>query len=259
MFTDKVFLITGAANGIGLATARALHARGAAVILWDVDEASLVTAVAAIPGARCAVVDVTQPEAISRALQTVDRLDGVVHSAGIARAGMFEGVALEQHRRVIEINLFGTLAVAHAVLPKLRQSQGSLVMVSSVSAFYGPPEFSSYAATKAGVLNFAQLLRIELAHNGVHVGVICPHFVDTALYRDESAKSAMSRANPLLIELRTADQIASAIVRGIEGRRFMIWSSWKARVLYWYSRYGDFAAHLVMTKIWRDAGGKPTS
>lgn len=258
MFKDRVFLVTGAANGIGLATAHLLQVRGAQVVLWDVDDGRLQTAVAELGGtAGHAAVDVTQPDTIRHGLeqiqQTYGRLDGVIHCAGIARVGMFEQMPLEHHRQVIEINLFGTLAVSQAVLPLLRESKGSLVLISSVSAFYGSPEFSSYASTKAGVLNFAQGLRIELMGSGVHLGVICPHFVDTPLYRNESTKAAVSRANPLFIELLTPEHIARVIVRGIEKRQFMLWASWKSRLLYLFSRYGDFAAYRMMAKTWNDA------
>jgi NAD(P)-dependent dehydrogenase (short-subunit alcohol dehydrogenase family) len=255
-FQNKTFLVTGGANGIGFETARLLKQRGARVVLWDVDENAVQQAAGKIE-AEYGVADVTQPEMIQRELDVIrernGKLDGVVHCAGIARGGLFEQVPLQQHRKVVEINLFGTLAVAYTVLPLLRESKGSLVLISSVSAFYGPPEFSSYAASKAGVLNFAQLLRIELTGSGVHLGVICPHFVDTALYRNESTKAAVSRANPLFIELLTAERIAQVIVRGIEKRQFMMWSSWKSRMLYLFSRYGDFIAHRMMAKTWMDA------
>ncbi|HEX2622263.1 MAG TPA: SDR family oxidoreductase [Phototrophicaceae bacterium] len=256
MFKDQIFLVTGGANGIGLATARALKKRGAKLALWDVDAVALQT-VSSELDAVTAVVDVTRSETIQTGLQALvehyGRLDGVIHCAGIARGGLFEEVPLEQHRRVIEINLFGTIAVTQLVLPLLRRSKGSLVLISSVSAFYGPPGFSSYAATKAGVLNFAQLMQVELTGSGVHIGVICPHFVDTALYQLESRKSALTKGSSPLLELRTPDQIAVSILRGIERRKFMIWAGWKARLIYLMTRYLDFAGYRVMLMTWRRA------
>jgi NADP-dependent 3-hydroxy acid dehydrogenase YdfG len=238
MFQNKNYIVTGGANGIGLATARLLKARGAQVILWDVREDQLQGAGQKLGLQDYAVVNVTDAESIQRGLdaaqQQYGRVDGVIHCAGIARVGMFEAVSIEQHRAVIETNLFGTLAVSHTALPLLRQSKGTLVLVSSVSAFYG-------------------LLRIELTGSGVYLGVISPHFVDTALYREESTKGAVSRGNPLFIELLTAETIASAIVKGIEQRKFMIWASWKSRLLYLFSRYGDFLAGRMMAKTWLDA------
>lgn len=253
MFADKHFIVTGAASGIGLATAKALIAEGARVTFWDKDPQ-----VAERAGA-CdyAIVDVTQADTIHRALhaclERVGRLDGVVHCAGIARVGNFEQLDIEQYRQVVLVNLFGSIAVAHAALPYIQKTHGSFIFVSSVSAFYGPPDFVVYGATKAAVLNLAQGLRVEYGASGAHIGVICPHFVDTPMYQQESRKSVLSKSRSPFIELRGAETIAEAIIRGIRRRQFMIWTGWRPRLIFWLTRLTFFAAHRIMASTWRQS------
>jgi 3-dehydrosphinganine reductase len=128
-----------------------------------------------------------------------------------------------------------------------------LILVASVSAFYGTPDFASYAATKAGVLSIAQALNMEWRESGIHVGVICPHFADTALYREAEDKVALARGNKLFVEVTTPEQVAAAMLRGMEKRQFMIWSSWRTRLVYWLSRYGDVFAPGLMMWQWMTA------
>jgi len=253
-FSGKGFIVTGAASGIGLETAKLLHARGAKLALWDVNGAALDQT--SLDASKLAV-DITQPEQVTRALSDsigyLGSLDGVVHSAGVAHVGLFEQIDIESHRHTIEVNLFGTLLLAHSVLPHLRKTRGSLVMVASVAGFFGTPEFASYAATKAGIIAFAQALRVELHGIGVHVGVVGPHFVDTPMYRSESLKARISHAKTPLIEVRPPDQIAQAIVRGIEGRQFMIYPGWRSRFIFRTTRYLHFIAHWEMLRTFKSS------
>ncbi|MCU0495950.1 MAG: SDR family oxidoreductase [Anaerolineae bacterium] len=256
MFQDKVYLITGGANGIGLATAQALKRRGAQLAIWDVDATCLENAGRDL-GAYTEIIDVAHPESVQRGVTQLiakfGRLDGVIHSAGIARGGVFDEMSLEQHRRVLEVNLFGTLTITHSTLKHLRPTGGALVLISSVSAFYGPPEFHSYAASKAGVLNFGEGLRVELHDTGVYVGVVCPYFTDTALYRNEANKARLARVDSPLNELGKPEVVAEAILRGIEKREFLVLPTWRARLIYWLSRYGAFLGARFMLNTWLKA------
>ncbi len=251
MLTQKHFLVTGAAEGIGLATAQALKAEGARLTLWDVNPA--VAARAQALDAAYAIVNVTDETQVTQAMQAIDTLDGVVHCAGIARTGLFDQVPLSEHKRVLEVNLYGTMVVAHVALPKLKQSRGTLVLMGSVSAFYGAPEYSSYAASKAAVLNFAQGLRIELEGSGVYVGVVNPHFVNTTLYQDHVAKTALGRAKSVLTEVKTPSEIGQSIVRGIERKAFMIRTGWRSTLIFRLTRYANFIAHRLMGSTYQRA------
>ncbi|MDX1992623.1 MAG: SDR family oxidoreductase [bacterium] len=257
-FAGKKYLVTGGASGIGLATAQALFKRGAQLALWDVNAPALEEAAGELV-AFPAWVDVTRHEvepAMRQVREEMGGLDGVIHCAGILHTGLFEQIDRERHQRMVEVNLGGTLAVAHAALPFLRESKGSLVMMGSVSGFYGPPEYASYAATKAGVLNFAQAIRIEVESAGVHVGVVTPNLVDTPMLSKEVRENAhlMSSKSPLM-ETSSADLIAKAILRGLRRRDFMIYPTWRVRVVHWLTRYAAWSAHALMRRTWRNAGG----
>lgn len=251
MLTNKHFLITGAAEGIGLATAQALKAKGARLTLWDMN--ATVAERAQALDADCAIVNVTDEAQVTQAMQAIGTLDGVIHCAGIARTGLFDQVPLAQHKLVLDVNVYGSMVVAHAALPKLKQSRGALVLIASVSGFYGVPEYSSYASGKAAVLNFAQGLRIELEGSGVYIGVVNPHFVDTALYQNHITKTALSRGNSLFIEVKTPPEIAQSIVHGIEHRHFMIRTGWRSTLIFRLTRYANFMAHPLMGDTYRRA------
>jgi short-subunit dehydrogenase len=257
-FKNQRFIITGAASGIGLSVARRLKAEGAWLALWDANAEGL-RALAPELGAARSTVDVTQLEAVRSALAEAKALlggiDGMFHAAGILNAGLFEQVEVEAHRQVAEVNLFGTINVAHAVLPCLRQSRGSLVLMASSSAFYGPPEYAVYGATKAGVLNFAQALRAELSGSGVHVGVVSPLFVATPMLRGYNGQTRLIRSRSFLFSTHTPDFVAARILDGIARRRFMILPGWRERALFQTSRYLSFMMHPLTLLTYRQGGG----
>jgi short-subunit dehydrogenase len=201
------------------------------------------------------VVDVTTATAVqagmAEAAGWLGEIRGVVHSAGILHTGLFEEVAVETHRRTVEVNLFGTIAVAHAALPYLKATRGSLVLFGSSAAFYGSPEYSSYGSTKAGILNLAQVLHIELADSGVHVGVANPLFVSTPMFNAEHGQSRLSRSRSPLNHIYTPEQVAQAVVRGIERRQFLIWVGLRPRLIFWISRYGSLISGWIMARTWR--------
>lgn len=253
--TAQHFLITGGAAGIGLATARLLRQRGAEVTLWDMDGQALEKAAASL-SAHYDVVNVTDADAVAAAMGRITHLDGVIHCAGIMRTGLFINVPVEQHRQVIDVNLNGTIYVAHAALPLLMRSKGALVLMASVSGYYGTPEYSTYAASKAAVLSFAQALQIEMEGTGVYVGVVAPHFVNTGLYRDHATQTALSKGQKLFVELKTPEQIAQSIANGLRQRPFWIRTGWRTSMVFYLTRYAHFAAHRLMGRTYRQAGGQ---
>ncbi len=251
--SGKNYLITGAASGIGLATARLLKQHGANLVLWDFNAEALENAVQELQG-HSKVVDVAQADAVqagfTEAIAQVGKLDGVIHSAGILRTGPFQSLDVPTHRRTIEVDLFGAVAVAYAALPHLKQSRGSLIFLGSGSAFWGTAEFNSYGAAKAGVLNLAQALRTELASSGVHIGVVNPLFVGSPMLDEANRQAKYIRRFGIV---HTPEQVAEAILTGMEKRRFMIWPNpvLKTRGLYWATRHLHFIAPSIMRLLWR--------
>lgn len=248
-FADRNFLITGGASGIGLATAHLLKEKGAQLSLWDLNERALGD-VAAKLAAHTAVVDVTQSGQVVSTLDELmaefGMLHGLIHCAGVLQSGLFTETSLDQHRRMVEVNLFGSMQVAYAIIPYLKETRGSLILLGSTSAFYGLPEYASYGASKAGLLSFAQALRLELEPTGVHVGVVSPLFVDTPMIEAEESRF-FKRFGPT----HTAEEVANLILKGISRRRFMIWPGLQPAFFYWLSHVAYPFSHALTKWLWR--------
>lgn len=257
-FHDQGFIVTGAASGMGLATARRLRQRGARLALWDRSAEAVRQAAAELDGLACPV-DVSDPaqvqEAASASLTHLGRLDGVIHAAGILHAGEFSQVDLAEHLRVMQVNLLGTVTVAYALLPHLRQTAGSLVMIASVSAFAGSPEYATYGASKAGVLSFAEALRVEERQGRVHIGVVFPLFVATPMLAGYNGQTRLIRSRSIFFDTQPPEAIAPFILNGIARRQFMIFPGWRTRLLFWMSRYAQAAVYPITVMTYRQGGG----
>ena len=255
-FNNHTWIITGGAGGIGIETAKLLIENGAHVMLWDIHLLPL-QAIAKEIGADYAVVDCTDYEAVSGAIQSAqsayDRIHGVVHCAGILHTGKFLDADPQKMANIVKINFTGTLNVAHACLPYLIETKGQFIFLGSISGFQGAPEFATYGASKSAVLNFAQAMRVELTGTGVHLGVVCPNFVNTGMLNAENRKAAMVHSKSVFLKVYEAPDIARSILRGIKGRRFLIYTDWRGWLIYFLSRYFAWTGYFLTVKTWRDA------
>lgn len=225
----KVALVTGGARGIGLETARALHARGASVVLNDLDPEATERAAAQVgERAVAAPADVTDAEAMAAAVQVAVEsyggLDVVVANAGIGPppatmltmdAGLFE--------RTLEVDLQGVWRTVSPALQQIAARKGQVVVTSSVYAFANGMIASPYAVAKAGVEALGRALRVELAIHGAGATVAHFGFVDTVMVKegyDEDPQGAeLLDALPAFVTRRlTPAQAAEALVGGIERR-----------------------------------------
>ncbi|MEI8255697.1 MAG: SDR family NAD(P)-dependent oxidoreductase [Deltaproteobacteria bacterium] len=249
----KCWIVTGGASGIGLATARLMASRGARVLLWDIDAAGLEAAGREL-SAPTAVVDVTDASAVREAMASAvkalgGRLDGVLHAAGILHTGVFEAMSDERLRKLVDVNLCGSLYVAQAAIAPLRATRGSLVFMASASGFAGPPEFAAYAASKAAVISLAETLRVELGRDGIHVAAVCPLFVDTPMLSPESGNRSAKLFRSVGM-VHTAEAVAQSIVRAVESRRFLV-TPGIAAGHYLATRHLPGVAALVTRLMWR--------
>jgi len=227
---DQVILITGGARGIGAETAKALAARGARLILTDLDRAALDETVAAIGEGSClgVVADVcdlpSMEAAVTAGVARFGRLDAAIANAGIASYGSVLNTDPAAFKRVMDINVLGVFHTARAALPALIESKGYVLVVSSLAAFAAAPGLAAYNASKAGAEHFANALRLEVKHLGVDVGCAHMSWIDTPLVRD--AKKDLQAFSDLLKKLpyplgRTTDveSCVKAFVKGVEHRQ----------------------------------------
>lgn len=224
----KVALITGAARGIGLETARRLHARGATVVLVGLEPELLKDNADAFGPDRAAwfEADVTDPEqlqaAVDGAVERFGGIDVVVANAGVANVGTIGGMAVSDFERVIEVNLLGVWRTIRATLSHVVERKGYILIVSSMSAVVHLPLMGPYTMAKAGVEAFADALRMEVAHTGTKVGVAYFSFIDTDMVRDSfahPAAAASRKGQPSFISKPIPLAAAGdAIDRAISGR-----------------------------------------
>ena len=181
----KTVWLVGASTGIGRATAHALHAQGAKVIVSARSQAALDTFAAEHPGATVLAMDAADAASVEAAAQTVLKagpLDLVLYCAGYykeLRATEFDLASMLRHNQV---NYVGALYLLSAVLPHfLARKAGHISLVSSVAGYRGLPQSLAYGPTKAALINLAETLYVDLKDSNISVSLICPGFVETPL------------------------------------------------------------------------------
>ena len=225
-FTDKVALVTGAASGMGLATAQAFAEAGAAVVLADFRE-DVVNAKAQMLSAaghkaiavRCDVSDDSQVEQmVDRAVAQFGRLDAAFNNAGVmASIAPTADSTREEWERVIGINLRGVWSSMKYELRQMqRQSSGAIVNNASVGALTGNPGIGSYIASKHGVVGLTRTAALEYIQHNIRVNAVNPGLIDTQVARDvvagnEEAYDEIARNVPIRRAGRP-EEIASAVL-----------------------------------------------
>uniref|UniRef100_UPI003F493982 SDR family NAD(P)-dependent oxidoreductase n=1 Tax=Nonomuraea bangladeshensis TaxID=404385 RepID=UPI003F493982 len=225
-FTGQVALVTGAASGMGLATARAFAESGAAVALTDVDTRALDAAAKDLTDAghrvlalTCDVADEDQvAAAVDRTVETFGRLDMAYNNAGIQIPPCDAAdEAVEAFDRVNAVNLRGVWASMKHELRHMRaQGSGAIVNCSSLGGLVGLPGRASYHASKHGVIGLTTSAALEYAPRGIRINAVCPGTIDTPMVSDMIAKGeldlAEAEANQPVNRLGTAEEVAQAVL-----------------------------------------------
>jgi NAD(P)-dependent dehydrogenase (short-subunit alcohol dehydrogenase family) len=225
----KVALVTGAARGIGYETARQLHARGASVVLADIDSDEVANAANQIGDRALGLVTDVRDQgqldlAVSQTVESFGGLDVAVANAGIAPKTVttMRFGDPEEWQRIIDVNLLGVWRTARAALPQVVERQGQLVLVASVYAFFNGVCNSAYATAKAGVEAMGRSLRAEIAPLGASATVAYFGFIDTKMVQDAFDDPIADRFADYLPNFATRrlppSAAGAAIVRGVERR-----------------------------------------
>jgi meso-butanediol dehydrogenase/(S,S)-butanediol dehydrogenase/diacetyl reductase len=190
-FTDRVVIVSGAASGIGRATAARLAAEGAHVLACDVTADALDESVAeATKGAAggevvARLVDVSDEQQVTEAIEDAvgrwGHLHGLANIAGMLRTGRTHETDLDTWNRILTVNATGTFLMCRAALPHLIASRGAIVNAASTSTFFGHPWMAAYAASKGAIHSLTQTLAVEYCKDGVRVNAVAPGSVHSGI------------------------------------------------------------------------------
>lgn len=244
-FANKTIIITGASSGIGKTLAVKLAQQGAQLVLAARNQSALeITAKECIDvGGKAIVVptDVANPEAcknlIRQSVGAFGEISCLINNAGISMWAKFEQIEdISIFERIMQVNYLGSVYCSHYALPYLKQSQGLLVSISSLTGKTGVPTRSGYAASKHAVQGFFDSLRIELNKSGVDVLVVSPGFVATDIRQHTFGSEGKLVSTSLHSKTQKAMSLevcTEQIVRAMTKRQRELVMTWKGKLGLW--------------------------
>ena len=257
----RLCFITGAASGIGRATALAAGRAGARLVLTDVNAGALDEVAAELGDAAVAhrALDITDIDAVRGLAEETHAahgsLDVVANVAGISTWGAVERLTHDQWRRTIDVDLMGPVHVIECFVPEMIRAGrgGQLVNVSSSAGLLGFPWHAPYSAAKFGLRGISEVLRFDLRRHGIGVTLVCPGGVDTPLVDtldiagvDRAALQASRWPERFRRHAKTPDQVAERILDGVVRNRYLVYTSNDIRVLHLLERAAPPAYRLAM-------------
>lgn len=263
-FRGRACLVTGAASGIGRATALALAADGARLVLTDIDADGLATTVADA-GARGATVlhhaalDITDHDAVAAFAGDVHAahgsMDVVMNIAGVSAWGSVNDLEHRHWQQMVEVNLMGPIHVIESFVPAMVDAGrgGHLVNVSSAAGLLGLPWHAAYSAGKFGLRGVSEVLRFDLRRHGIGVSLVCPGAVDTPLVRtveivgiDREHKAAKALQKHFQGRAASPEKVAAAILDGVRRQRYLVFTSHDIHAAHLLQRYVPPVYELIM-------------
>jgi NAD(P)-dependent dehydrogenase (short-subunit alcohol dehydrogenase family) len=252
MSERRVAVITGAANGVGRATALELGRAGYALAICDLDQGEL-ERVAAEAGAEIArVVDVSQAADVALLAEACrerfGRVDVLVNNAGVLRLGAWQDVTEADWRKLFEVNLLGVTLVTRAFLPLLVAARGHVVNLGSGASLVPFPGYAAYGPVKVGVLWLSEYQRAELGPFGVRVSCVCPLLVRTRM--GAVGQAGVTRQPDWLFD--PPERIARLVHRTIGRRRFLVYGTPILRALHLLYRFSPGAVRMLLSVATRN-------
>ncbi|WP_132991898.1 SDR family oxidoreductase [Gordonia zhaorongruii] len=260
----RTVLITGAASGIGRATALAAARDGAHLVLTDLQIEQLDEVVAEVIDAGGSVAyhaagDVSDYEWVASFARAVDAevgvMDVVMNIAGVSAWGTVENLEHRHWRKLVDVNLMGPIHIIECFVPQMvrRGTGGHLVNVSSAAGLLALPWHAAYSASKFGIRGVSEVLRFDLRRHDIGVSLVCPGGVDTPLVgtvdivgvdrEDPRVKKRIDGFHKIAV---APEKAATAILRGITKNKFMVYTSFDIRFGYWWARKFAFPYEVVM-------------
>lgn len=247
--------VTGGSSGIGLAVAIASARRGHPVVLMARGEAGLVAAEQRIRAIAPDVpvwtfqVDVTDAKEVARVMARAIEIAGpperLVLSAGMTLPGRWDRIAIEDQRRVMEVNYFGCMTVLSAALPHLTGGAG-IAFIGSAAGMIGTYGYGAYAPSKFALRGLAEVLRVELAPRGIAVTLCQPPDTDTPMLAAERrVRPAVTSRMAESVALARPEDVAEALLRGMDRKRFLVLPGIGLRLL---SLFGPWIAPFLRHK-----------
>jgi NAD(P)-dependent dehydrogenase (short-subunit alcohol dehydrogenase family) len=264
---DRSVLITGAASGIGRATALAAGARGARLMLTDVaaDGLAATAREAQAAGARvlhAAPADVSDHGAVDALAADVHAAHGsvdvVMNVAGISTWGAIEHLEHRHWRRQVDVNLMGPIHVLSAFVPPMIEAGrgGHIVNVASAAALFGLPWHAAYSASKFGLRGVSEVLRFDLRRHRIGVSLVCPGAVRTPLVGTADIVG-VDRTSPKVTKLiarferhaASPEHVAACILKGVEKEKYMVYTSRDIAVGAFFQRVFPLPYELAMRRL----------
>ena len=223
---NGVALITGAASGIGEATAVKLAASEWSVAAVDINPDGLASLARRVGGVRTHVCDVSDASAVNGLTSAAGPVDRLVHAAAVTQLGRALDQPREDFDRIWRVNFVGTVNVVRAFLPAMvERGRGEVVLYSSMAGWLPQWNLSAYTASKAAVNAYAEVLAAECRDSGVKIRCVCPALVDTPQYR------ALAAQDPTMAgHIMSASAIVDAVERSLASDGLFVFPGWDAKV-----------------------------
>jgi len=266
LLKDKKVCITGAASGIGRATAIAMGKSECRLFLTDIDEDGLNKTVDVITGAGGEVLlarafDVGDYQAMRAFAADVHQrygaLDILINVAGVALFSQIEDMCHRDWEKVISVNLWGVVHGLECFVPEMIRAGrgGYIVSVSSTAGIIGLPWHAVYAGTKHALVGMSESLRYDLKKHNIGISVVCPGAVNTGLVQSvqiNADQAATDKSRKLFLKIAISpDKVADQIIGAIRTRKFMVITSWDIKLFYFVRKYCFPVYHLVMMTLSR--------